>query len=419
MRSKSLSLILCLVLLSLLPAWAESSFDKGVQAYKAGNYRSALVYFDASFNSGQQSANSLYYEALCWHHLGQPATSKEIYSRIISNYASSPAAQLSKTALQQLGGGNRPTETAATITRMDNSSANPAPPRGFSGQGGWYLPDHKVICEVPFSLDREGMVVPVTVNGKLVPAIWDTGASGMFFTKSQLEKAGVSLASASKAGRAIGIGGEVPVYHLDGKVQIGTEIETLQVMVQDDTAAQRANLGESRFGLIGQDFFGKYAYEVDPESRVIRFLKRTNLSPRRPVVVPRSRLIGANGNLGEAFTWSNGVMVVTAKINGRECDMIFDTGATTIAFSDKQLIGAGLTRPIDSSSATALGVGGKRDAFRFALDSVRFGPVLKSGVPANVSVYGSQAKPLLGQSFLSGIRYIVDAERQIIRMTGN
>jgi clan AA aspartic protease (TIGR02281 family) len=190
-------------------------------------------------------------------------------------------------------------------------------------------------------------------------------------------------------------------------------------MIQDDTAAQRANAAESRFGLIGQDFFGKYIYEIDPDNRVVRFLKRTNLSPRRPQEMSAGRGSTAASSLGEPFVWREGVMVVTPKINGRECEMIFDTGATTISFSDKQLIGAGLNRPTNSSAATAMGVGGSRDAFRFVLDSVRLGPVLKSQVNANVSVYGSQAKPLLGQSFLAGIRYIVDPERQIIRMTGN
>lgn len=400
---------------------AASSYSDGVTLYQKGNYRVALQKFEAAERAGEQKSNALYYQALCWNQLGQNRQATQLYERIIKDFSTSPAAASARSALQQLAAANGgPQSQAASPSQqsllafsnaMSSSGSSEATLR-LPGDKSWYMGLEKGICEIPFTQTAEGMVVPVTVNGHLVPAIWDTGASGMFFTKSQLDRCNVDLKTAKKAGRAIGVGGEIPVLSLDCAVKIGTQVENLSVMVQDDTAQARAGGTLSQYGLIGQDFFGRYVYEIDGSARVIRLLKRTNVQPGYAKADARRN---PNTSLGEPFTFQEGVIIVTPKINGRECDMILDTGATLVAFSDKQLTAAGLNRPVDSSVGMSRGVGGTRNSFQFKLDTVSLGPVTRNDVTANVSVYGSISKPLLGMTFLGGLRYIIDPERRIIR----
>jgi clan AA aspartic protease (TIGR02281 family) len=375
-----------------------ADFGAGVKLYAAGNFNGAIPKFTAARAAKFQPENALYYQALCHHRLGQVEKAKELYRKIVTEYGTTAAADNARTAL----GITSPAATAASATAPTAVSS------AVALSGGPI--EKSVNCEIPFSNNPEGMIVPVQVGGIWVAAIWDTGASPVFFPKSVLEKAGIDLKSMTKAGRAVGIGGEIQTYRLNTTVRVGNQLISMPIMVEDDTASQR-NDDRARitYGLLGEDFFGRYVYEVDPSARVIRLLKRTNISTHQPPkTVPR-----AKGN-DMPFRWEDGQIVVTPKINGRECEMIFDTGACSVAFNDKQLTAIGMTRPTNSQKALSYGVGGSRASFQFALDKVQFGPVTRSDVTASIDVFGTQGRPLLGQSFLGGVKYRIDPENSVI-----
>lgn len=384
---------------------ANSAFDKGIASYQKRDYQGALSQFAGALKAGIQPANAMYYQALCWQNLGRVDNAKIVYSEIVRLYPSTAAAQQSLVALNVLDPKGPVTAGTAAAT------AAPEGPTKLDPKD-WYM-GYKVISEVPFYFDREGMIVNVIIDGKSVPAIWDTGATGMHFNKSQLISRGVDISKSHDAGQAIGIGGSVKSYEFDANVTIGRETCRIPVAYVNDDADVRNGADNSKFGLVGEEFFGKYVYEVDPTAHKIRFLKKTSFDLWRQRHDPRPNQFAA---FGEPFQWEDGHIHVTSKVNGRECEMIFDTGATTIAFTDKQLNAIGMTRPVESGSGTSSGVGGSRESFFFNVGSLELGPASSKNIQVSVLVHGIHPAPLLGQSFLQQMRYIIDPEHRIIRI---
>lgn len=397
-RLPKLLTLLCLIAALVIPQVvhaANGSYDQGVKFYQAKRFSDALVQFEAAYTMGYEPANCLYYAALCHQQLSDFEKAKQVYQEIVTKYGTTPAAGNARTALEALKRMTPPAVPAKDAAQATTSATKDGP-----------------VGQVVYADSSEGMIVPVIIQGKPVSAIWDTGATTIFFGKSQLEKAGIDTRKAVKAGRAIGIGGEIETYKLDTLVVVGNVGMEMSVYFQDDTADLRnTNRIRESHGLLGEDFFSHFVYDVNPALHRITFLR-----PAKSEARYKSKSNRRNAGADEApLSWENGVMVVTPKINGRECDMIFDTGAASVAFSDKQLTAAGMTRPTDSRNAISYGVGGSRTAYAFTLDSVEFGPIKRYRVPANVSVFGTQGRPLLGQSFLRGVRYQVDPERCVMR----
>jgi clan AA aspartic protease (TIGR02281 family) len=267
----------------------------------------------------------------------------------------------------------------------------------------WYM-GYRVISEVPFAEVPEGMAMNVLVNGKPVPAIWDTGAAGMHFSRAQLAKRGVDVSGARSAGLAVGVDSSSLSYEFDAQVVVGREIANIPVSFTEANSS-------SPYGLIGQDFFGRYVYEVDPSAKVIRFLKKTAVVPGRSDTQARGDRFKI---FGEPFRWYQGLIYVTAIVNGKPTGMIFDTGAMSIGFSDKQLAAIGARAAI--SGGRTSGLGGSSTSYAANIGTVVFGPATANNVAATVIPHGASPAPLLGQSFLKQMRYIIDPERQIIRI---
>lgn len=390
---------------------ANPAFDRGAKLYQARDYNGALKQFAAAAAAGYQTPNALYYQALCHHQLGHIDKARELYNALVTKYGTSGAAVNARTALQQL---SAPAPAAAATfqqpfaySKADYQQAI-TPPRVVSPQPAGN--NGEINCEIPYTDGPAGMVVPVQVGGHWMTAVWDTGAAPVYFPKSQLEQAGIDLRNTTKAGAVSGIGGEVQTQRLMTTVRVGNQAIQMPILVEDDTATRRNSEGPHLdFGLLGEHFFGRYVYEVDPAAHVIRLIRRTNVSMRTP---PRT-VSRASGN-DVPFRWEEGQIIVTPKVNGRECEMIFDTGAHSIAFNDKQLTAIGMTRPTNSRGALSYGIGGARAAYQFALKEVSLGPITRREVPASIDVFGTQDRPLLGQTFLGGLKYRIDPERCII-----
>lgn len=382
---------------------ANADFEKALSSYNTRDYGTAIAKFAAAQKTGFQVSNCMYYQALCWQALGQPENAKLVYNEIVRLYPTSAAADQARIALNGAAGATTATAEAtnAAPTKIDPSD--------------WYM-GYKVLAEIPFVDTREGMIVNVVIDGKNVPAMWDTGAAGMHFPKSQLVKYGVDLSKSRRAGIAYGIGGSVQTYELDATVSLGKESCRIPVSYEDDSVSQKNGQQDiSEYGLIGEEFFGKYVYEVDPKAHTIRLLKKTSFDPMKTY---RNAPIARNAysTLGEPFRWKEAHIYVTAKVNGRECEMIFDTGCTGLAFTDHHLNSLGMTRPVESGEGRSFGVGGSRESYFFKLGSVELGPSIAKNVDCSVIVHGSHSAPLLGQSYLRNLRYIIDPEHQIIRI---
>ncbi len=375
-----------------------SDYGRAVQLYNGKKFAEALAIFEGSGVDAAQSANAGYYRGLCYIQLGKTKEGVAVFRQVATKYAGTAAATSSMRALASMegvrSGGN-------AQVRAD------APPA--TGPIDWdMLPDHVV---VPFRKSYDGhMYVTAEMNGVPVPMIFDTGAAATTCAESLLSESNIRINRSRFHGRALGVGGEVSTNLALVSLRLGAIERNIPLWIVDDRAIpdRSSKVGRS---LLGQSFFSDIPYMIDDSKSVIIFSR------------PSAALNGGSGSSSAVrlkdnevpFRKVGGNILVTVKINGRECDMFLDTGAATVAFADRHLALCGLNRPTDAFAGHGGGVGGQRDAFAFEIDSVRLGPVERKNVRAQVLINANFDKPLLGQSFLSGLRYTIDPTRNSIR----
>ncbi len=98
-----------LLVLSLLPvgsASAEdnSTFECGRNLFKSGKYKDALPYLKSSESLYAYDNRAFYYEALCYHRMGQLNAAMTAYQNVIAKFPDSDAAELSKKAIAGMTG---------------------------------------------------------------------------------------------------------------------------------------------------------------------------------------------------------------------------------------------------------------------------------------------------------------------------
>jgi len=250
------------------------------------------------------------------------------------------------------------------------------------------------------------MLVKAFFNGKPTTVMFDTGAGATTCYQSLLDRLGVEPKWTGQAGRVTGVGGEVATKLGLITVQAGSMTRLLPVWVQQDHGRGGKN-SVSDLPLLGQDFLKGYAYEIDNRAKQVIMTK----SLGNPAGASRGRL--ADNEV--PFEREGNHVIVKPKINGRECEMILDTGAGIVAFADRHLAMCGLNTPTSARQGGASGVGGKRQGYNFYIDSIKLGPIEKRHVPAVVMMHSNFPKPLLGQPFLHDIKYEIDPVRKVIK----
>jgi clan AA aspartic protease (TIGR02281 family) len=398
-------LLICLAIICILAGAAqsqapvsESAYTKGVSLYNTRKFADALAIFETGKIDSTQAANAAYYRALCYHQLGRIKEAAAAYRYVFSKYPQSPAAKNSLKTLAVLD----PASAAAAIKNLD------VPRTGKIDWSG--LPEH---VAVPFKRGHGGMIVNAEMGGVPVTMVFDTGASSTTCTETFLATHNIKVKRTNIHGRALGVGGEVPTTIAMVDLKVGDLKRQIPLTVQDNR-----NMPDTfPLPLLGQTFFSDLPYSVDDAHDVIVFSKpaETNLanssgtSQSKPAQRPK---LLANE---VPFRRDGGNIVVTVSVNGRECEMYFDTGADILCFADRHLAACGLNRPTSAYQGQGGGVGAKREAFGFTVDSVKVGNVERKHVRAGVLINANFDRPLLGQSFLSGLRYTIDPAKNCIR----
>jgi aspartyl protease family protein len=138
---------------------------------------------------------------------------------------------------------------------------------------------------------------------------------------------------------------------------------------------------EQLFGLPTQrDIAAREAYDAAPQARL------NSLTPGLQVEIKAGR---------------NGHFSTEAEINGREVEVMVDTGATMVALSYEDAERAGLyLRDSDFTQSVSTANGVARIA-PVTLDRVSIGDITVRNVPAAVAERGRMRTSLLGMSFLS------------------
>lgn len=358
------------------PAIGGTDMEEGMAQLRNKNYTQAFYSFEsAKRNSPEKAPEASYYQAMCYYGLGNVDYARTMLQTTIDRY---PRAHIVASAREALNRLNRDPSSLRLPENSKNSSDSPVQS-----------------TEVSYKRDRSGrMIVSVLLNGKTYyPMLVDTGADVCSMTQEQALAAGIDLSKPLRRTRIYGVAGETAAKIYRARMQIGRICNDVEVFVEDSA--------RNDYAILGRNFFGNLALEVDDTKRTLRFCDQSDLRTNRQAAQVPYRSSGHG-------------LCVTVKINGRECDMIFDTGCSTTSFTDKQWSALGMTTPTSANQGTSSGLGGSREARIFPIGSMELGGIIKYNVPAHVSIYGTTDKPLLGMSFLQGLRYLIDPYSQRI-----
>lgn len=413
LRHVLISCLLTLVPVSMLagskPCEAQStSYDTGVQLYKAGKYAAAAnKLLEAVRYPGKEGA-AYYYLGCCYYKLNRSADARAIYRTVVNDYPSAPEASLAAQMLHRLdpsyvppagiGGASKSSAsassqgpTASQIAALAAAVSSRRSP-GFPGEDFSKLPDE---ARIPFTTDPSGhMRVQVYLENRPMEAWFDTGANA-HFGKNHLSANNVPLPRGEPNAQTSGwAGNAVPCWRQPMRIQMGNLTRLAPVTVEENM---------SMMPLVGQEFIQGYQCEVDNNSHYINL---------RKISSSKGTTNSQVSSLYDVPCVRRGMRdYVIMTINGRKLEVLVDTGADSSTFNPSDLEGIGIRVPDDAPRRTASGVGGSF-SLRTIYAECRLGPIWRKDFPLEV---GGSAGSAVGQDFLGSQRFTIDREKNLMR----
>lgn len=378
-QKQILSSLLLLILQA--PVQAEDALSRGIELYNRKRFAEALQIFSGLKPGTESDSKRFYYCALCYLQMGQTEKARELFQRIEANFKGSEAAQLSHAFLLQ------------TIPRASTLPPNGRAVAAAASSTTASLPSDSPEFSIPFRRTSKGqMAVQGDLQGRSMEMIFDTGAEECLFGRNQVETANLSDADRQRMPPLNTVSGPVPVYKVNASIKLGSLKRTLPIMVQDavmDTP------------ILGQPFFNGYDCSVDGQAALMRFHKsglRSNFKV---------------DSFAVPFRDDGDKMIVTARFNGRNVDMCFDSGAFGVCLSKDQAermrIKIGDTPPTNTKGPNGSYVN-SWDMFA----DITLGDIRKEHFPIRV-IDCTTSYPLLGLNFFGDRIYKIDREKKEIR----
>ena len=393
-----LFLFLAASTLSGAAAASEASFDQGVRLYNQKSYRAAIQYFDQAARVNPKLSTAFYYEALCYQQLGDFEKAKQVYRSVCETFPGTQEAELSAGLLKRVDPSYKGPSQGLVILKPSaaESAVESLKVAKISDEEWSRLPD---VANVPFTRKSGGHIyMDASVNGRAIKVIFDTGAETCLFGRNQLQAIGVKLDLSGPVLGISGIGARQTAQTMTAEVKVGDISRRIPIWVQDNLPTDP---------LLGQTFFNEFKYEIDNRGAFVHFQKK-------PRPGSRSRIYEPMDMVCVPFTPRGNNMVVNVEVNGHPCPMYFDTGASSIVFTAFSLAALGIGIPEDAQPVMGGGVGGSTAGYRFNIDRLQLGPILKTHVPV-VVLQAGPALPLLGQSFFGDRRFTIDNENHLIK----
>jgi predicted aspartyl protease len=423
------------------PLSASAAYTQGLSLYGQQNYAAAASMFEQSIAQNPRDGNAVYYCALANQQIRNFVRAKQLYQYAIMAFPKSQPAVLSQTALLQLSGDisapklkesdaahAEPTGVAGSATKVgakdvsdsnspsQTKSVSSAASEGESASAKQASVKEATIkrqapavakdfASLPsqgrFPFERWGRHVQIAaeVNGRAVAMIFDTGAPITTMNVAAFEGIGGIMPTKQADGQIGGVGaGSFSAWRIPVTIKVGsiTRVNFPLVVSQSTDAPS----------LLGQDFFSPFQFTIDDASSTISFTKNGS---------GKTSASMGGSSLSVPFRWKTRHMIVDAKINGKPYPCIFDTGAHGICFSKKALKDLNMSVPADATMGRSAGIGGTTTDWRFCVDSISLGPIVKKDIEISVVEETGVEEPLIGQTFFDDYQYTVDYDRKIIQ----
>ncbi|MBN8662809.1 MAG: retroviral-like aspartic protease family protein [Candidatus Obscuribacter phosphatis] len=385
---------------------ADDSYKLGLQAYNKNDFAEAARHFEAALQKTQNDPLLWYYDALCYHHLKNWSMAKSRYKTTANSFPLTEPGRRAAAALKAIDPSFVPPKTLAATTvsaqgerQPSNTQANNEKPADSKptasaddaalDQELAGLPDS---AHFYFKKSQQGhMEVDLMVNGHPVKAIFDTGASALFY-KDQLKEAGLDL-NRAKAGKGTRgwAGVEVSTEVMPAQIKLGTLTRTINIKMPESSNSLSTNL-------IGQDFIKGYQYEIDDKGGRVDLKKKLAAKQEKlnPLYDIPIEIIA-----GKEF--------IVFTVNSQYAKAFIDTGASNTIFDafSAARFGAVPTGEVVHMS----GVGGDLTMKR-AYVNIRIGGMYRDNFPILIGGSGACA---LGQDLMEGWKYKVDRENKLLR----
>lgn len=426
-------------------------FREGIRLYNSGRYDDALARFRSCVGSGNQPAQSTFYMASCYQQLGQIGEAKSTYRQVLYKFPNTAIGRRASLMLANINARNN--EEIKMPPAKDSFWDDPAAPKALS------RPTPDVSVRYLKDLEQGWILLPATINGVNVKLLLDTGAAISTCKQTFLNSHGIKVTETKSKTTIVGAAGEVLTHNVIATIGIGTLRRNVVMAVfqdqhekrvsvkpleqqksflesssdpdPDSTATDSTSVGSTDAAsdvsgstkrkagtgrqvvlavpsteppILGQNFLKNFQYTIDDTNNTVTFYgDRKSFAP-------------AHGREISYTSDADGAIFVHAKINGKECEMQLDTGAALITMADRHLSMCGVNIPIEAlKNKGAAGIGGRKEGYRFKIDKVELGGISKGQVEARVLLDTKFRKPLLGQSFLHGLRYTIDPFRKTVR----
>jgi clan AA aspartic protease (TIGR02281 family) len=394
-----------MIAFSILNFSAVQAFDPataGMAQFKAKQYKLAAVSLRLALSARPGDAALHYYYGACLYYQNDLNGAQAIFQYVVKHFPGSDAATRAQAAMDTFGQVSTPLASvvkAAPGTTLDRALQVKAGAGLQTAAGGIVTgPDE---CNIPFERIDNCLMLDVLVNDRRTKMMFDTGAESCMFSQAQLQELRIQAPSGSPTGKAGGVGGvgvqetwQMPVSLTLGPINR----KHFLVNIVRNMAVPP---------LLGQTFFQDFITTIDTSTNNIHLRRR--YKKQGAIYKPE---IG-DPNIVPFIRMGNEIMV-EAEVNGHNCQVMFDTGASACAFTKAQVAKLGITVPGDAAVEIGRGIAGSSRSSVFPISSLRLGPIEKRDFEVHVMEDAELPAPLLGQTFYRDWQFKIDDEKKCI-----
>lgn len=397
-----IALVLVLLILSTGPCLADHQFgfSEGYSLYSQGQYRKAADLFSSYLRdetaSRENYAAAYYYLAGCYYGMHNLKSARAMYAAVVKSFPQSKEAKPAALMLKRLGAGKpeeKPIQPAGTTSTQQVATAESTGSNRYKQEYAKLPQENRVRFT---RADGGHMLVRATINKRPMMVMFDTGASG-YFGKNHLRQAGLPVPTGKPDTYAVGWAGKkVPSWRSSATVTIGDMTRTIPITISEHFDMKP---------LIGRKFVKDLHYEIDEKGGYIIFKK------------PHTHKSGGASDSSLNRAWEvpirqkYGNTYVEVEYDRKKRWVLLDTGASMSILSLPTANSLGIQPDAFGPAYTSTGVGG---SFKTQLAQVdmRMGPINKPEFSVHV---GGNAGDAVGQDFLSGFRFTIDKEKNLLR----